>query len=184
MSPEKLGSLIGAAFGLVFVLVNTGSIPSAFAWLLRVLGIVAFVAVLVAVGRPGPATGTRHAGGGFGRGYWLVVGAEVLAIWIGLALLNGPLETPHAAVAWISSVVGAHFFALAVVWRNPLFHRLGAALLVCGVVGLALAAGGSEASAIDLVGGVLPGAILIGFGLWGSTRGAGSKQREQSRRYR
>ena len=62
--------------------------------------------------------------------------AEVLAIWIGLALLNGPLDTPHAAVAWISSVVGAHFFALAVVWRNPLFSWLGAALLGCGAVGL------------------------------------------------
>ena len=175
MSPEKLGSLIGAVFGPVFVLVNTGSLPTAFVGLLRVLGMVAFFAVLVAVRRPGPAPGPRHTSGGFGRGYWLVVGAEVIAIWIGLALLNGPLETPHAAVAWISSVVGAHFFALAVVWRNPLFHRLGAALLVCGMVGFALAAGGSEASAIDLVGGVLPGAILLAFGLWGSTRGAGSQ---------
>ena len=71
------------------------------------------------------------------------------AIWIGLTLRDGPLETPHAAVAWISSVVGAHF--------------------------LALATGGSEASAIDRVGGVLSGAILLAFGLWGSTRGAGSQ---------
>jgi hypothetical protein len=42
-------------------------------------------------------------------------------------------------VAWVS-VVGAHLIALALVWRNPLFHWLGAALLGCGVVGLALAA--------------------------------------------
>lgn len=80
MSPEKLGSLIGAAFGLVFVLVNTSSVPTALAVLLRVLGVVAFLVVLIAVRRRGPTTDTRAAGGGFGRGYWLAVAAEVLAI--------------------------------------------------------------------------------------------------------
>ena len=128
MASEKLGSLIGAAFGLVFVLVNTSLVSTALAVLLRLLRAGAFLAVLIAVRRPGTATGKRAAGGGFGRRYWLVVAAEVLAIWIGLALLNGPLDTPRAAVAWISSVVGAHFFALALVWRNPLFHWLGAGL--------------------------------------------------------
>jgi hypothetical protein len=171
---ENLGSLIGAAFGLVFVLVNTSTAATAIAVLLRVLGVVAFLVVVIAVCRPGPATGTRAGDGGFSRRFWLVVAAEVLAIWIGLALLNGPLHTPHAAVAWVSSVVGAHFIALALVCRNPLFHWLGAALLGCGVVGLVLAGRGTDAGVIALVGGVLPGAILLGFGLWGSTRGAGS----------
>jgi hypothetical protein len=166
--------LIGAAFGLVFVLANTSSLATAVAVLLRVLGVVAFLAVVIAVRRPGPTTGTRAGGGGFGRRYWLVVAAEVLAIWFGLALLNGRLHTPHAAVAWVSSVVGAHFIALAFVWRNPLLHWLGAALLGCGVVGLVLAGRGTDAGVIDLVGGVLPGAVLLGFGLWGSTRGASS----------
>lgn len=174
VSQEKSGSLIGAAFGLVFVLANTSSVATAVAVLLRVLGIVAFLAVVIAVRRPGPAAGARAAGGGFSRGYWLVVAAEVLAIWVGLALLDGPLRTPHAAVAWVSSVVGAHFIALALVWRNPLFHWLGAALLGCGVAGLVMAARGTDAAVIDLVGGVLPGAILLGFGLWGSTRSATS----------
>jgi hypothetical protein len=40
MSQEKLGSLIGAAFGLVFVLVNTSTAATALAVLLRVLGVV------------------------------------------------------------------------------------------------------------------------------------------------
>jgi len=166
--------LIGAAFGLVFVLINTSPLATAIAVPLRVLGVVAFLAVVIALRRPGPAAGTRAGGGDFSRRYWLVVAAEVLAIWFGLALLNGPLHTPHAAVAWVSSVVGAHFLALALVWRNPLFHWLGAALLGCGVVGLALAGRGTDLGLINLVGGVLPGAILLGFGLWGSTRGAGS----------
>ena len=179
-----IGALLGglgwllAAVGLVFVLVNTNSVPTALAVPLRVFGVVAFLVVLIAVRRRGPATDTRAAGGGFGRGYWLVVAAEVLAIWIGLALLNGPLHTPHAAVAWISSVVGVHFFALAVVWWIRLFSWLGAALLACGVVGLVLVAAGSDAGAIDLVGGVLPGAILLGFGLWGSTRASADRSRK------
>ena len=109
----------------------------------------------------------------FGRRYWLVVAAAVLAIWIGLALLNGPLDTPHAAVAWISSVVGAHFFALAVVWSNPLFSWLGAALLGCGAVGLVLAARGSDAAAIELVGGVPPRRDTPRLRSLGSTRGRG-----------
>lgn len=175
MSPEKLGSLIGAAFGLVFVLVNTGPLPTVLAGVLRLLGVGAFLLVLTALRRPGPVTGRYAAGGGFSRPYWLVVAAEVLAIWVGVAVLNGSLETPQAAVAWVSSVVGAHFFALAVVWRNPLFHWLGAVLVGCGVVGLLLAARGWDVGAVDLVGGVLPGAVLLGFGVWGSTRGATSR---------
>lgn len=168
MTAEKLGSLIGASFGLIFVLVNTGSVPTPLAWLLRVLAVIAFLGVVFAVRRPGPTGGTS-AGGGFGRGYWLVVAAEVVAIWGGIVLLNGPLDKPDASVAWVSSVVGAHFVALAVVWSNPLFHWLGAALFGCGAAGLLLAALGSATVGVDLVGGVLPGAILLGFGLWGSS---------------
>ena len=113
--------------------------------------------------------------GGFGRGYWLVVAGEVLGTLVGLAVLNGPLDAPEAAVAWVSFVVGLHFFALAVVWRQPLFHRLGAALAACGAVGLVLAAAGSDASWIDAVGGVAPGAVLLGFAVWGSTRGGSAR---------
>jgi hypothetical protein len=64
MSQEKLGSLIGAAFGLVFVLVNTSSVATAIAVLLRVLGVGAFFAVLIAVLRRGPAAGLCAGGGG------------------------------------------------------------------------------------------------------------------------
>ena len=58
------------------------------------------------------------AGRRFGQGYWLVVAVEVVAIAVGLALFNGPLHTPRAAVAWISFVVGAHFFGLAAIWKQ------------------------------------------------------------------
>lgn len=168
MSPEKLGSVIGSVFGLVFVLVNTGSVPAPVGALLRVLAVAAFIAVLLAARRPGSSTSTVPAGGGFGRRYWLVVAAEVVAIFAGLALLNGPLDRPKAGVAWVTVVVGAHFLALAVVWRQALFTWLGGALLACGTAGLVLAAVSAPQAAVDLMGGVLPGAILLGFSLWGS----------------
>lgn len=178
MSSAKLGSVIGASFGLIFVLVNTGSFPAPIAVLLRVLAVVAFIAVLIAVvvaaRRPTPAGVDRPAAGGFTMGYWVVVLAEVVAIVAGLVVLNRPLHAPQAAVAWIALAVGIHFIALAVVWKLLFFHGLGAALMLCGVAGLVLAATGSAVSAIDLVGGVLPGAILLGFGLWGATASANS----------
>ena len=46
MSSAKLGSVVGAGFGSLFVLVNTGSLPAAVAVLLRVLAVLAFIAVL------------------------------------------------------------------------------------------------------------------------------------------
>jgi len=86
--------------------------------------------------------------------------AEVGVIAAGLVVLNGPLHAPQAAVAWIALVVGVHFLAFAVIWKLLFFHGLGAALMICGVAGFVLAAIGAAVSAIDLVGGVLPGAIL------------------------
>jgi len=103
-----------------------------------------------------------------------VVVAEVGVIAAGLVVLKGPLHVPEGAVAWVAQVVGVHFIALAVVWKLVFFHGLGAALVFCGVAGLVLAATGSAVSAINLVGGVLPGAILLGFGLWGASRSADS----------
>jgi hypothetical protein len=172
MPPEKLGSLIGAVFGLVFVLVNAGPLPSVISIVVRVLGVITFLIVLIALiavrRRSRPADRSRPAGGGFGQGYWLVVAAEVVAILVGVRLLAGPLETPDAGVAWVALVVGVHFVALAVVWAQPLFHWLGGSLTLCGVVGLIVAFAGAHQAAVASVGGILPGALLLAFSLWGA----------------
>jgi hypothetical protein len=167
---EKVGSFIGAAFGLLFVLLNTGSLPGNLALALRTLAAMAFVAVVVrAVGRRPHRTARTPATAGFTRGYWLVVAGEALTLAIGLALINGPLGVPRAAVAWVSLVVGLHFVALALVRGLRLFHAVGGALSLCGLLGLVLAGADSSAELIDGVAGVLPGAILLGSGLWGAT---------------
>lgn len=53
----------------------------------------------------------------------MVVVGEVLAIAVGLAVVNVPLATPHAAAVWICGVVGLNFLALAVVWKEPIFNE-------------------------------------------------------------
>jgi hypothetical protein len=136
--------MVGATFGLIYVLINAGELPLAISLPLRAAGAVAFLAVLAAVWRiRGVApTGGAAVGraGGFGRSYWLVVAAEAAALWAGLAVLNGPLHAPHAGVAWVSTVVGAHFFALAVVFGQRFFHVIGVGIMACGVIGLLLVA--------------------------------------------
>lgn len=172
MPGQRIGSLIAGAFGLIYVLVNAGPLTAPWTLTLRVLAAVAFVAVLVAIFRaPVPSRGR----GGqerrvFGRAYWFVVAAEFIALYLGVRVLNGPLDAPEAGVAWVSLVVGVHFFALAVVFGQRFFHWLGGVITACGVIGLGLAATSAAEPTIALVAGVLPGVVLLGFGWWGAHR--------------
>lgn len=102
----------------------------------------------------------------------MVVAAEAGALFGGLAVLNGVLGLPQAGVAWVSVVVGLHFFPLAAVFRQPYFHLLGAIITGCGAVGLVLVAVGADETPIAVVSGVLPGVVLLMFAWWGARRPA------------
>ena len=135
---------------------------------MRVLALAAVAAVVVIAvrhrDRPWPPpTGENP----FGARYRLIFAVEIVAIFGGLALLNGPLDASEGAVGWIALVVGVHFFALAAAWRRAFLRWLGAALVLCGGTSLVLAAAGAATSAIDFTGGVLSGAVLLGFSIWG-----------------
>lgn len=175
MTREKTGRIIGATFGLAFMQVNAATLPTAAAIPVRVLALIAFLAVLRGVRRlpapppaetapaeTAPAETRRH----FGRRYGYVVGAEVLAAVAGILVINHLLHAPHAMVAWIAFVVGVHFFGLAAVWRTPSLNLLAAAMSACGAVGLVMAALGSSRAAIASVAGILPGALLLGSVWW------------------
>lgn len=184
MPGQRIGSVIAAAFGLIYVLVNAGPLPAAWPLVLRVLAAAAFVAVLGALFRASSGDRGQEDGpgsdGGFGRAYWLVVAAEVVMLLLGVRVLSGPLDAPEAGVAWVSLVVGVHFFALAVVFGQQFFHWLGAVITACGVVGLVLAFAAAGEPTIAVVSGVLPGAALLGFGWWGAHRTEPApEQREQ-----
>jgi hypothetical protein len=174
MPGQRSGSLIGAVFGLVYVVVNAGPLPTAARVPVRVLGIAAFLAVLTSLirRRPASAGSTPSAPAGhtrpFGAAYWAVVAAEAVALFGGLAVLNGVLHRPQAGVAWVSVVVGAHFFALAWVFEMRFFHLLGGIIILCGVTGLALVAGEAGAAPVAVIGGLLPGVVLLAFGWRGA----------------
>lgn len=166
---HRLGSMIAAMFGLVYIEVNAGSLPAPVSSVLRILGLAVFLVVVLKLWLEGPppATTSRAPGAGFGARYWLIVAAEAAGILGGSAVLRaGGLGS--ATVAWVSVVVGAHFIALAAVWRLSLFRRLGAAIAGCGVAAIAAAVAGAGDGWVAGIGGVLPGALLM----WAATRTA------------
>ncbi|MBP0932933.1 hypothetical protein CG724_34870 [Streptomyces sp. CB02120-2] len=174
MTRERTGRIIGASFGLAFIQVNAGALPVAAGTALRVLAVAAFVALLITLRRApasGPAPRPEAAAEAapavhFGRRYRYVVAAEAVVGVAGIVVINNVLHTPRATVGWIALVVGVHFFGLAVVWRMPALHLLGAGLSGCGAAGLALAAAGAPQAAVAAVAGVLPGALLLGSAWW------------------
>ncbi|MDN5853582.1 MAG: hypothetical protein L0K86_12195, partial [Actinomycetia bacterium] len=85
----------------------------------------------------------------------------------GLAVVNGALDRPEAGVAWVSTVVGAHFFVLARIFALRFFLVLGVAVTACGVVGLTLAVAGAEEPPIAAISGVVPGTNAAGLWLVG-----------------
>lgn len=177
MLGQQIGSTIAAVFGLIYVLVNTGSLPPTTALALRALAGIAFGLVLIGLFT------SRRAGRGhdgppqqiFTRGYWIVVVIEFVALFAGARILSGPLGIPQAGVAWVSFVVGVHFFPLAVIFKQRFYHLVGAVIAACGLIGIVLALLGRSAATIDVAAGVLPGAILLGFGWWGMRRSVSSE---------
>ncbi|WP_106402260.1 hypothetical protein [Actinocorallia populi] len=173
MSPDRLGLVIGATFGLVWVEVNAGAAPSPVDLVLRVLGALVFAGILAALWR---ARGPRPAGGaqrpGFGRGFWLVVAVEAIAFFGGNLLLNGPLGLPEGVVAWIAVVVGVHFVALARVWGERSVGWVGGGVALLGAVGLGMAVAGVSDDGIALTAGVGTGIVLLGGCGWAALRGS------------
>ncbi|WP_410616835.1 hypothetical protein [Amycolatopsis sp. lyj-109] len=165
MRQQFLGALIGAAFGTVFVLVNSGDpLPAALGWILRALAVLALAAVVVlgvrAGGRP-----TLEGRPMFGPSYRFIVLGEVVLLFAGffvLRLLEAPVQ---ANVAWIATVVGLHFVALASAWKARSILVVGVVLTALGVVGLALL--GTAAEWVPFLSGTLSGVTLLGGSLYG-----------------
>ncbi|MFB9314644.1 hypothetical protein [Nocardioides plantarum] len=159
----RLGSLVGAVFGLVFVLVNAAGLPGALA--LRALAVVAFAAVVAALARsttesPAPTAGAI-------RTYWLCVLAEVLAIPVGAQVLTG-LDEPDLVLCWVVLVVGVHFLPFARAFRAPVFTPLGLALVLLAMVGaVGVLADLDDAQLWTAVGA---GFVLLAFAAYGALR--------------
>lgn len=172
------GLLVGGIFGAVFVVVNAQSpLDTVIVNVLRVAACLAAATVIAmwfATARSErPAAGPRR--DMFGRGYLIIVAAEVILLFGGLRLLAAWERPEQANVAWVAFVVGVHFVALAPVWKDWGIAVPGAALTLLGVAGLVLASTAAVAW-VPLVSGVLSGVILLAgsvtFGWRGMTAAA------------
>lgn len=157
-----IGHLIGASFGLVFILVNGGWLPPAGRWVLSAAGIVAFVVVLIAfiiTARRGAAERPEV---GFTGRYWLIVAAEAILLFGGLALVR--VVEPAAALGWIALVVGVHFIPMAWLWPTGRteFLTIGVSLATLGLIGLGLAFATGNGPLVALIAGVGSGVVLLG----------------------
>ncbi len=164
-----VGSVVGSVGGAVFVVMNAGAVRDPGTTMLRVLAVAALAWIVVRATRlrrePSSAADARSS---FGRGYWVVVAAEVVVGLAGAEVIGGPLNVPALTIAWISLVVGVHFFGLAGLWHRADFTSLGAVITAVATAGfIAYAMGGSRA-VVALLAGVLPGIALLAYGYAGT----------------
>lgn len=162
----EIGSLIGGAFGLVFLIVNSAQFSTLGRILVLVLGIAAFavIAVLAVRGLGRMKRSQVRSANPFSRSYWIIVAVEALALFGGTRLLSG-LGHPELGVAWVAFVVGTHFYALGHVFNLNRFHILATVVTLCGIVGF-IAFFASIPAFIPIFSGVIPGFVLLAFGLW------------------
>lgn len=105
----------------------------------------------------------------FGPSYRVIVIGEVVLLIAGffvLSLLDAPVQ---ANVAWIATIVGLHFVALASAWKTRSILVVGAVLTVLGVVGLVLL-GTAALPWVPFVSGTLSGVTLLAGSLYGVRR--------------
>jgi hypothetical protein len=159
--------LIGAVGGLVFVQAGSGAFDSGVALALRGAGVVGFLAVLRALSLvQRPSAVEPRTPGAWPRGFWIVVAAEVLAVVVGVRVLDGPLDTPEAVLPWIALVVGTHFVALALVLHQQVLARVGYGMTACGAGALIAAFLGASDALLAGLAGMVPGALLLTGSLW------------------
>jgi hypothetical protein len=158
-----VGSLVAVTFGTVFVVANSGGLAGPWPLVVRAAGLVVaalLIGGLVLVTRTRSTATAAPASDFVDRRYWLIVALEAVALFGGLAVINGVLHRSAVAVVWVALVVGVHFFGLARIWHLPLYHLLGAAMTVLALAGLLIHGLGGPAAMVGLVAGVGSGAAL------------------------
>ncbi len=167
-----VGSGVGALAGLVYVVANATAMEPPLRIAARLVAGAIFGACAVGMIRTLRTLRThrlhepdqpRHAD----RRYWAVLAGEVATAVSGAYVLAGPLQRPGAVLAWVTLVVGLHYFPLATVLRAPVFRVLGLCLTGLGLSALGVAAAvGDQGPAIPVIAGVCPGFVLLAASLW------------------
>ena len=171
----EIGALIGGAFGLLFLIINTGQFSTLGRTLVIAVGVIVFVGIAVLAVRG--LLRKRGGGGRLGesgergrrertswRAYWTIVLIEAVLLFAGARLLAS-LGHPELGVAWVAVVVGTHFFALGWVFGLDRFHALATVVTLCGIGGF-IAFFAAAPAFIPVISGVISGFVLLAFAMW------------------
>ncbi|MEV0586942.1 hypothetical protein [Nonomuraea sp. NPDC050310] len=161
-----MGLVVGATFGLVFVLVNAGEpLPFWLATALQILAIVGYLAMFVLGqlglkkhGRPEADPAGRQS---YGKGFWITVVIEFALIFGGLYARAQTDLPPETNVAWIALVVGLHFVVFWKIGWDFVIAIPGFILTALGLIGLVMVFTPALAWT-PIVSGVLAGVVLLG----------------------
>lgn len=163
MKPARVGALVGAVGGVLFVEINAGAVPAPWPAYVRVAGALAFMLVVWLVLRVPDDPNAYRPDPRQLQAFWITVVLEVVAIIGGAQLLVRVFDRPAASLPWVAVVLGVHWLVFHVVFAQEVFVWLGWLTLACGVVGMVVAltqVGPPESVAI--VSGVLTGVVMLG----------------------
>ena len=171
----EIGALIGAGFGLLFLIINTGQFSTLGRTLVIAVGIIVFAGIAVRAvrglrrnrgggGRLGESGKSGRREPPFGRAYWIIVLIEAVLLFAGTRLL-AHLGHPELGVAWVAVVVGTHFYALGWVFGLDRFHVLATVVTLCGIGGF-IAFFAAAPAFIPVISGVISGFVLLTFAMW------------------
>lgn len=161
MDSARTARLVGACFGLVFVLVNASAVATPWSWVLRALGVAGAVVVLLRLRSPASATVLQPRPAAI-RVYWTSVLVEAVALVAGTRLLAAAGHGQYG-IAWVAFVVGVHFLPFVWAFRLPAFLPLGVALMTLAAAGAALGLLGAGEAWVAAVAGVGSGLALLVF---------------------
>lgn len=171
----EIGALIGAGFGLLFLIINTVQFSILGRTLVIAVGVIVFggIAILAVRGLLRKRGGDGRLGESgergrreppLGRAYWIIVLIEAVLLFAGTRLLAS-LGHPELGVAWVAVVVGTHFFALGRVFGLDRFHALATVVTLCGIGGF-IAFFAAAPAFIPVISGVISGFVLLAFAMW------------------
>ena len=162
----RIGALVGAVGGVLFVLLNAW--PLGYPWdnAVRVVGVLWFLGVLWAIWRIPDDPDAARPDARQMQAFWIVVALEVVLILGGTQLALRVLDLPSASLPWVATVLGVHWLVFRMVFREDVFLWLGWLTLTCGLVGLLVAltgvAGADDLAATAICSGLLVGVIMLG----------------------
>lgn len=181
MSGRLVGSLVSLSFGVVFLLVNSAHLPGAGALVVRILAVLGILTFVLS------AVGNRHrlviaraqeSSDPFRGRFPMILAGEVVLLFGGLAVLGRVFDLQEAGVAWVATVVGAHFLPMGRVTGMRVFLVLAVVITPLGLAGLALAVAGRPIWSVELVAGVGPGVVLLCAAVWAVTGGLAAQLRD------